>query len=63
MDAGGLRQGLNELGYVEGENLRIDVRWAHGRFERRPFIGFALCQLAALLLMMALAERSKSESE
>ena len=32
----GLRQGLNELGYVEGENLRIDFRWAHGRLSGCP---------------------------
>jgi putative tryptophan/tyrosine transport system substrate-binding protein len=41
----GLRQGLNELGYVEGENLRIDFRWAHGRFERLPALVSELLDL------------------
>jgi len=28
------RKGLNELGYEEGRNVAIDVRWADGRAER-----------------------------
>ncbi len=31
-----LRQGLRELGYVEGDNIVIEARWAEGRFERFP---------------------------
>src|SRR5215216_6662571 len=32
-----LRQGLHELGWVEGQNVHIDYRWAGGSIERmRP---------------------------
>jgi len=32
----GFRQGLRELGYVEGQNVSIDWRWSEARPDRFP---------------------------
>src|ERR1700730_4487706 len=29
-----IRQGLNETGFVEGQNVTLDYRWAEGRYDR-----------------------------
>jgi putative tryptophan/tyrosine transport system substrate-binding protein len=39
------RQGLHELGYVEGQNIAIESRWAEGQYNRLPGLATELVRL------------------
>jgi putative tryptophan/tyrosine transport system substrate-binding protein len=42
---GALRQGLRDLGYIEGENIVFEWRWAEGKAERIPELAAELVKL------------------
>jgi len=39
------RQGLRDLGYVEGQNIAIEPRWAEGQYDRYPALAADLVSL------------------
>jgi ABC-type uncharacterized transport system substrate-binding protein len=45
------RAGLRDLGYVEGDNVFIDFRWAEGNYARLPDFAAELVRLKADLLV------------
>ena len=46
----GLRQGLRDLGYVEGQNLVVEYRFAEGRLERLPALAAELVGFQPVLI-------------
>jgi len=48
-----LRQGLRELGYVEGRNLVLDSRWGEGNFEGLGAMAADLVRLKVAVIVTA----------
>jgi len=53
---GPLRQGLRELGYVEGQHYVLETRMAEGKVERLPALGAELAQLKVDLIVASGAQ-------
>lgn len=49
----GFRRGLREHGYVEGENIHIEYRWAEGKYERLALLANELVQLGVDIIVTA----------
>ena len=47
------RQGLRELGYIEGRNIVIEYRWADGRYDRFPDLVSDLVRIKADVIVTA----------
>jgi putative ABC transport system substrate-binding protein len=51
--ADAFRQGLRGLGYVEGQNIALEERWAEGRFDRMASLAAELVRLNVDILVTA----------
>jgi putative tryptophan/tyrosine transport system substrate-binding protein len=45
------RQGLSETGYIEGQNVAMEYRWADGQYERLPSLAAELVRLEVAILV------------
>lgn len=50
---GPFREGLRELGYVEGRNILIEYRWAEGKYDRFPALIGELLALKVAVIVTA----------
>ena len=45
------RQGLSEIGYLQGQNVRIEYCWAEGRYDELPALAAGLVSLGVTVLV------------
>jgi putative tryptophan/tyrosine transport system substrate-binding protein len=57
------RQGLRELGYVEGKNIVIEYRYAEGKFDRLPALAAELVRLKVDIIVTAGPPATRSAKE
>ena len=59
----GLRQGLRELGYVDGRSVTMDWRWSEGRAERLPTLALELVQRKVDIIVVAGTQATRAAKD
>jgi ABC-type uncharacterized transport system substrate-binding protein len=57
------RQGLYELGYVEGQTIVLEERWAEGKLERLPDLAAELVQLQVHVIVAGNVPAARAASQ
>ena len=57
------RQGLRDLGYIEGQNIAIEYRYAQEKLDRQPALAAELVSLKVDVILTAGASGTRSTSD
>jgi putative ABC transport system substrate-binding protein len=57
------RQGLRDFGYIEGQTVTIESRWAEGKFDQLPDLAAELVRLRVDVIFAAAAPAIKAASQ
>ena len=49
--AAGFRRGLRDTGFIDGQNVRIEYRWAHGQYDQLPALAKELARIPVSILV------------
>lgn len=55
-------EGMRELGYIDGKNMRMEVRWGEGKLERLPALAAELVQLKVDVIVAVTAPSVRAAS-
>ena len=55
---GGFLQGLRDAGYVDGQNVKVEYRWAYGQYDRLPQLAAELVQQQVAVIVASGGEPS-----
>jgi putative ABC transport system substrate-binding protein len=59
----GFRQGLRDLGYVEGKNILVEYRYAEGKLDLLPVLTAELVRLKVDVIVTAVSSSTRSAKE
>ena len=59
----GFRQGLRDLGYVEGQNIVLELRFAQGRPERLAAMAIELAQMKVDVIVIESAQAARAAND
>jgi putative tryptophan/tyrosine transport system substrate-binding protein len=57
------RDGLRELGYIDGQNIVLEPRWAEGQYARYPILAADLVRLKAAAIVTVGGAATKAPSK